>query len=317
MAEDGKGIPLARRGDPIEAKRWNDVLRSIQTLTWKVSALEKKTGKDQTRVLVRNDTGADITVDHGIVGIGDSLIDPFDAESPQETYWMPQISGEEPSTEDHEGKFAILCGAVKQNQYVEAIVAGTTWVRVLVNDTGDDFAEMEDGEVEYLKTATGGGCQILFLGADEREDEEEEDIRWALVRFGSTGGSCHEVHQLFIDYAVPTTGDATLTLELDDDTSDEVGPVSDVITIPYDATKEEVRDAYAEHSVLAALITGGGDIDDYIQVWGGPFPSQPIYVRWIGGFSGRAIGPGSPNSTGLDTGTFRVFQVSSADWTGY
>lgn len=316
MAEDGKGIPLVRRGDPVKAKTENDIIRALQTLAWKVSRAEHKSKSDPDRILVRNDTGEDITVDHGVVGIGDSLTDPFTEDEVAETYRMPYVAGETPNSDDHENKFAILTSAVKEGETVEAIVSGSTWVRVLVEDEDHAFADMETDETDYLKSAGGGLCRILFLGEDERESEDEDDIRWAVVVFGSTGGTCDEVDEFYVQ-GEPSSGTADVQYTLDGDPTEEPGPVADTIVIDWNATAADVKTALESHSVIADLITDGEAIDDLVSVFGGPLPNVAVYVLWKGAFGGRAIAFPSIDSGDFDEGKLRMRKVSSADWRGY
>lgn len=133
-----------------------------------------------------------------------------------------------------------------------------------------------------------------------------------------SGGTCHEVDEYWIDYEVPTTGDAEIQIALDRDPDDMTGPVTDTITVDWDATADDFKTAFADHSEISPV--GGtppDDVDSEIVVFGGPFPSQPIYVLWKGIFAGRSIAFPSLNSSGLDAGTLRMRKVSSADWQGY
>lgn len=141
---------------------------------------------------------------------------------------------------------------------------------------------------------------------------------WIIKDLSTPGGTCDEVDEYWIDYAVPTTGDAEIQLALDRDPDDMTGPVTDTITVDWDATASDVRAAFAAHSEISDV--GGtppDDVDSEIHVFGGPFPSQPIYVLWKGIFAGRAIAFPSLNSAGLDAGTLRMRKVSSANWRGY
>src|SRR5690606_5395397 len=118
---------------------------------------------------------------------------PDDRESA--VFERPVFSGETP-TSSHAGKFAILVGPAKQNEIVRAVVAGVSWVRLSVSNETDEFADVVEGETEFLLTGSSG-AEILWRGDPEDSSSSEEGSSsepegdgtvWGLVRF-SGGGS--------------------------------------------------------------------------------------------------------------------------------
>lgn len=263
------------------------------------------TNTDHDEVLVKNTTGE--AVDRcGILTLDGVLIEPEDNEA--EFVNKPVFLGVKPA--DGDTLWCVLKQPLRDGAIGRAVVSGVTAVRLEINGEEDTHVEPRDDDVSQLRSSGEGVAEILWKEAGSGED------KWALIRFGSTGGKCDEVHQLFIE-GTPTTGNFDLQYALDADPDDMTGPVTDTITIPYDADQDDVKTAFAAHSVLADLITGGASIDDFIVVTPGQLPSTSIEIVWIGIFAGRAILFVSVNSAGLDSGKAKIRRMSSANWQGY
>lgn len=113
-------------------------------------------------ILIRNDTGADLTDSHPVVGLGDPLILPADRASV--VYEAPVFEGLTPDEDLHLGKFAVCLGPVKDDAHVRAVLFGWSWVKLTVNSSDHDEAEIIDGDAAKLQTvATGNGsAKILW-----------------------------------------------------------------------------------------------------------------------------------------------------------
>lgn len=141
----------------------------------RVLAQSKKTAGGPGLLLIKNNTGGDLSNERPVVGIGNAVIEPADRTTV--VFERPTILGETPEEGTHEAKFGVLVGPVADGGMQTAVVDGVTWVRLAVEDDEHGFAEIEDGSTDRLKSAPSGGAQILW-----KEDSGEE--RWALVRIG-------------------------------------------------------------------------------------------------------------------------------------
>lgn len=120
----------------------------------------------------------------GVLGIDDIYLSPDDNES--DFLRRPILSCSTPTVDDHEGCFVVAAAAIGTNCSGPAYVAGMAPVKVNLNDPDDCFADVSDNENGYLESADSGGAQILW-NADVAE-EAENNIVWALVRIGGSGG---------------------------------------------------------------------------------------------------------------------------------
>ena len=109
-------------------------------------------------VPVKNASGADRNR-FDVLGIDAPLFTPTD----NLTSFQNQIAlvGVTPREADHYGKFAILLEPLRTGRIGKACVSGVCVVRLNVLDESHDFADVEDGCTENLKTgsalaATGG-----------------------------------------------------------------------------------------------------------------------------------------------------------------
>ena len=131
---------------------------------------------DSGVVLIRNNTGSDLTEEHAIVGIDPPLIIPDDRGNV--VFERPVFDGIDPA----EGQpFAVLLQPLADGAIGKAIISGGTWVKVEVNNEGDDYADLIDAETDYLLTGGSGTARILWLADDAMDDP---DVRWAYVSLG-------------------------------------------------------------------------------------------------------------------------------------
>lgn len=197
-------IPKLRPGDRIKADDWNRIVTQLGNVTnlgddlpgastgaGRMIAAPRRSAREPDVVLIRNDTGGDLTVDHPVVGIGDTIVLPGDpdiqpgASEDIQFQWPIAFAGETPVEDDHFRKFAILDGPVLAGKYQTGIISGSAWVKIKVDDTSHKSADIEEGEVDQLITNDGGAAYILWKEAGAQVD----DIVWANVRLGNAGGS--------------------------------------------------------------------------------------------------------------------------------
>lgn len=187
-------LPLFDRGDRLTSDWVSQVSRQLNGLSNAGDAQQLLTvGKRQYRgvggrrpiepdlVLVRNDTGAALTAEHPVVGLGDTLVLPSDVETVVHRF-PPAFAGETPDS-GHEGKFAVLLGPVSDGGWQLGIVSGVVWVKILVEDEDSLYADISKNNATRLKTAVNGAAQILWIDPDAADPDE----RWALVRLSNPG----------------------------------------------------------------------------------------------------------------------------------
>ena len=102
--------------------------------------------------------------------------------------------GVTPTEEDHLGGFVVLLEPLRDGMIGQACLSGVTPVRLNVLDEEHDWADIEDGETDSLKTDTAGSAFILW-----KEDASGGyggygygygygyygGLRWALVRLSN------------------------------------------------------------------------------------------------------------------------------------
>jgi hypothetical protein len=87
-------------------------------------------------------------------------------------------------TADDIAKFVVLQEPLATQRIGQAVLSGTTAVKIDVTDESHTAAEMEEGEFGHLKSASSGSARILWK-------ESGTGVKWAIVRLGekaTTGG---------------------------------------------------------------------------------------------------------------------------------
>lgn len=131
---------------------------------------------------VQNATGDDLDR-FSVVGIGDPVVDPSDDEDI--FAGSIRLTGDTPADPDHVGKFAILLRPAPDGDTALALVSGITHVKLNVSDEDDEFAEIDDGETDELKTGATGSAQILW------KESGTGSGKWAIVRLDQPTNSDH------------------------------------------------------------------------------------------------------------------------------
>jgi len=132
-------------------------------------------------VLVRNDSGSDVPR-FGVLGIDGPLIGPSD--NVEEFKNRVALAGVTPVAADHTGKFVVTLEPIAAGEIGRAVISGIAIAKVNVADAGTtyDYADVADGQVDYLEAKTNtGSAQILWLEAGTGE-------KWAVVRLSNPGG---------------------------------------------------------------------------------------------------------------------------------
>ncbi|MBD3671910.1 MAG: hypothetical protein HUJ26_00155 [Planctomycetaceae bacterium] len=149
---------------------------------------------DADVVLVRNDTGADITIPHGVVKIGGPLIAPADRSNV--VFERPLVAGELP---DEDPDWCVLQQPLADGAIGRAVLSGLTWVRIDVIDEADTHCVATAGETGFLESSTSGPGFILWKESGTGE-------KWALIRISNEEGAIFRLGKADADIASRTTG---------------------------------------------------------------------------------------------------------------
>ena len=192
----GDSLRKVRRGDPLEipAETFNtfiDAARDYQNRTQNRHSTNRQELRQTGTLLVRNGSGQDrqrfevLAIDRPIILPSDNLWSFQDQVA---------VVGIVPDEDQHIGRFVILLEPLRDGMIGRAVVSGVTAVRLNVLDEEHDWADIEDGETDSLKTDIAGSAFILwkeppgggyggygygygygYYGS----------LRWALVRIGN------------------------------------------------------------------------------------------------------------------------------------
>jgi hypothetical protein len=146
----------------------------------------------QTGIIpVKNNSGTDCSR-FEVLGIDQPIFTPSD----NLLSFQNQIAfvGVTPTEQDHLGRFVVLLEPLRDGMIGQACLSGVCPIRLNVLDEEHDWADIEDGETDSLKTGTGGSAFILW-----KEDTNGGyggygygygygyygGLRWALVRLSN------------------------------------------------------------------------------------------------------------------------------------
>lgn len=133
-------------------------------------------------ILVYNNSGYDISR-YGILAIEGVKILP-DTQGLSEFQRRPVLSGILPNwAGQSDGKFVICLEPIKNGAIGVAAIDGITVAPVYINVESDTYADIFGSGMQMLTSCTSGTCQILYKEAGAG------NIKWAIVRFGGTGGA--------------------------------------------------------------------------------------------------------------------------------
>lgn len=131
---------------------------------------------------VLNNSGSNLDR-FAILGIGDPVTLP--ATNVDTFANAIRIKGETPSDPEHVGKFIVLQETAPIGAVAIGLVSGISIVKLNVSDEDDEFAEIDDGETDELKTGATGSAQILW------KESGTGSGKWAIVRLGQPTESDH------------------------------------------------------------------------------------------------------------------------------
>ena len=142
-------------------------------------------------ILVKNGTADDLDRFH-VLGIDRPIFTP--GESLFSFQDQIAVVGITPTEDDHLGRFLVLQEPLRAGMIGRACVSGVTPVRLNVLEEEHDWADIEDGETDSLKTDTAGSAFILWKEPPSAGYGGSGygygygyygSLRWALVRIGN------------------------------------------------------------------------------------------------------------------------------------
>ena len=191
-------------GDPFKKVQRGDALRiPAETFNTFIDAAKDFRARTQNRgqqsqnefqqsgiILVKNGTADDLDR-FQVLGIDRPIFTPGDNLHS----FLNQIAvvGVTPTEDNHLGRFLVLQEPLRAGMIGRGLISGVTPVRLNVLDEEHDWADVEEGETDSLKTDTAGSAFILWkeppgsggYGGYGYGYGYYGGLRWALVRIGN------------------------------------------------------------------------------------------------------------------------------------
>jgi hypothetical protein len=193
----GDPFKKVQRGDPlrIPAETFNTFIDAAKDFRNRTQNLARRGQPDVLQsgiILVKNGTASDLERFH-ILGIERPIFTP--AESLFSFHDQLAVIGVTPNEDHHLGRFLVLQEPLRSGMIGRACVSGVTPVRLNVLDEEHEWADIEEGETDSLKTDTAGSAFILWKEPSGGSGYGGYgygygygyygSIRWALVRIGN------------------------------------------------------------------------------------------------------------------------------------
>lgn len=193
----GDPFKKVQRGDPlrIPAETFNTFIDAAKDFRARTQDRVRKAQPEfqQTGIiLVKNGTPDDLDRFH-VLGIDRPIFTP--SENLHSFLDQIAVIGVTPSEDDHLGRFLVLQEPLRSGMIGRACLSGVTPVRLNVLDEEHDWADIEDGESDSLKTDDAGSAFILWkepAGTDGYGGYGYGygygyygNLRWALVRISN------------------------------------------------------------------------------------------------------------------------------------
>ncbi len=193
----GESLRKVRRGEPLEisAETFNtfiDAARDFQNRTRNRQFTHTQEPRQTGTLLVKNGSGQDrqrfevLAIDRPIFLPSDNLWSFQDQVA---------VIGVVPDENKHVGRFVVLLEPLRDGMIGRAVVSGVTPVRLNVLNEEHEWADIEGGETDSLKTDTAGSAFILWKEPPGSGGYGGYGygygygyyggLRWALVRIGN------------------------------------------------------------------------------------------------------------------------------------
>ena len=156
-------------------------------------------------VLVKNTTASAVNR-FGVLGISNSEL------SVSENYFKQNIilTGTAPSSTSHSsGRFVIVHEPIAAGGVGRAYINGHCQVQINVTDANHTFCDVKDGDSTKLESAESGPAVIIWK-------ESGTGTKWAIIRFGGSGGSSGAASLLWCEIMhEPDVGSTYYKIKLD------------------------------------------------------------------------------------------------------
>ena len=160
----GDSFGKVRSGDPlrIPAETFNTFIDTARDFKSRRQSSTRDPGPDirQTDIIpVRNDSGGD-RFRFDVLGICGPVFPPADSLTSFQNRVV--LAGTTPCEIPHLGRFVVLLEPVRAGRIGMACVSGVCVAKVTVEDPTHQFADVEDGNTENLKSAESGSAFLLW-----------------------------------------------------------------------------------------------------------------------------------------------------------
>ncbi|HEX4124521.1 MAG TPA: hypothetical protein VHY37_07320 [Tepidisphaeraceae bacterium] len=164
----------------IPAFWFNDVTETMlshQRSRQRLRAEGIKSPMPEGLVWVQNNSGATVNR-FGVMGMSGVIINDSANLAEFQNNWA--LTGVTP-TAAYIGKFVIAWEPIATGAIGRAFISGTCPVQITMNNAGDKFADVKDGDATQLTSGASGAAQILYNGSGTGGPT------WAIARLGDAG----------------------------------------------------------------------------------------------------------------------------------
>lgn len=148
----------------------------------------RSSGARRLTALVKNNSGAAIDVQFGIVELDGPVFDTDDRETV--IHEGIAFKGIEPDAATSSGSIAIFQGPVGDAQSMDAVIVGPTWVRLELPTWNSTYQTAGPTAGDCTKLTAGTGSIRVHWHAAPADAMADTEV-WALVELSSGGASAH------------------------------------------------------------------------------------------------------------------------------
>ncbi|HBR20282.1 MAG: hypothetical protein UV78_C0006G0010 [Parcubacteria group bacterium GW2011_GWA2_43_17] len=181
----GDGFKRVQAGQrlAIPARAYNAMLETAEAYQRNKTSGGDGTGQGgySSSVYIKNSSGSD-AARFDVLGISDVVFSPADSDALPQFKNKVVLTGVIPTSVDHAGGRFVICQEPIANGSIgSAFAHGVCQVQINVTDDTHKFADVKDSDHALLDSAASGAVSILWK-------ESGTGTKWAVVRFGSSGG---------------------------------------------------------------------------------------------------------------------------------